>query len=147
MMAIPNIIEFICQHIPNDPKHRNKKPNYYKNSTNSISNFQTCDTTTNSQSMHCLFLHTHTTCYILLYELTGRELIKDKKCNNLNKWISTSMCELFLMQFFLWSSQVCKYFFPSSQLTNMITRTPTQHHSHKAIRPLSKSLKLFFTSP
>lgn len=30
MMAIPNKIEFTCQHIPNDPKHINKKTQLLK---------------------------------------------------------------------------------------------------------------------
>lgn len=142
MMAIPNKIEFTCQHIPNDPKHINKKPNYQKN-PNKISSFQTCDTTTNPQSTHCLFLHIHMTSYILLYELTCKEFTIDKKCK-LNKWKSI-MCKKNLMKFFIQNSQICRYSFLSPQLTNTITRTP-KHHNHKVIRPFLKSREPFITS-
>jgi hypothetical protein len=38
-----------------------------KNPNNSISSFQTCDTTTNPQSMHYLFLHTHHMLHIVVW--------------------------------------------------------------------------------
>jgi hypothetical protein len=125
------------------PKHENKEPNCYKN-PNNISSSQTCDTIKNPQSTHCHFLHIHMTSYILSYELTCKESTNNRKCNKLNIWKST-MCELFLMKFFIQNSRVCRYFFLSPQLTNMITKTP-KHHNHKAIRPFLKSLKPFITS-